>query len=344
MTERDAIYVDASNVYFAQKESLGWWIDWPRFLDATGEGREIVSARWYQAYREEPEPEQQRFLHHLALIGFAVRKKLLKQVFDRNSGSSHLKGSLNLELAIDALNDIDHFDTAILVTGDSEFEPLIAALQARGKRVVVMATSHNVAIELRNAVGVNYEDLSDLRDAIESGKRPPERAEAIVEAAQPETQPEAEAEPLIEPQPRVPDQPVARRPAGEDEFDDEYDDDEYDDEYDGEYDEEYDEDDFDPGVGGTPPAVPNPEDVDLPLEGEIVRCKVQTVKRYGAFLDLHQHAKTLLHVKDMNRGFVPDAGEFYEVGQEIAVQVVSVDRTKQPPEVRVQVTTAAMEY
>ena len=93
-----------------------------------------------------------------------------------------------------------------------------------------------------------------------------------------------------------------------------------------------------------PPAVPNPEDVELPLEGEIVRCKVQTVKRYGAFLDLHQHAKTLLHVKDMNRGFVPDAGEFYKVGQEVTVQVVSIDRTKQPPEVRVQVTTAEMEY
>ena len=43
MTERVAIYVDGSNVYFAQKESLGWWIDWPRFLDATGEDRELVS-------------------------------------------------------------------------------------------------------------------------------------------------------------------------------------------------------------------------------------------------------------------------------------------------------------
>ena len=67
-------------------------------------------------------------------------------------------------------------------------------------------------------------------------------------------------------------------------------------------------------------------------------------KRYGAFLDLHQHAKTLLHVKDMNRGFVPDAAEFYHVGQEVAVQVVSIDRSKTPPEVRVQVTTAEMEY
>ena len=75
-----------------------------------------------------------------------------------------------MDLAIDALNDIEHYDTAILVTGDSEFEPLIEALQARGKRVIVMATSQNVAIELRNAVGVNYQDLSELREAIESGK------------------------------------------------------------------------------------------------------------------------------------------------------------------------------
>jgi len=328
MSERVAIYVDGSNVYFAQKEALGWWIDWPKFLDAMRDERDVVSARWYQAYRSEPEPEQHRFLHHLALIGFAVRKKILKQVFDRNSGGSHLKGSLNLDLAIDALNEIDHFDTAILVTGDSEFEPLVEALQARGKRVIVMATSQNVAIELRNAVGVNYQDLADLRDAVESGKSATtDGAKPVVEAAQPVVEEEEYDE-------------------GEEYDDEEYDDEGYDDdeEYDDDYEEDYDDAPYAASPGPMPPAIPNPEDIDLPLEGEIVRCKVQTVKRYGAFLDLHQHAKTLLHVKDMNRGFVPDAAEFYHVGQEIAVQVVSIDRTKQPPEVRVQVTTAEMEY
>ena len=94
--------------------------------------------------------------------------------------------------------------------------------------------------------------------------------------------------------------------------------------------EDYEESHFAAGPGEMPPAVPDPEDIDLPLEGEIVRCKVQTVKRYGAFLDLHQHAKTLLHVKDMNRGFVPDAAEFYHVGQEIAVQVVSTCVSSKP--------------
>jgi len=41
---------------------------------------------------------------------------------------------------------------------------------------------------------------------------------------------------------------------------------------------------------------------------------------------------------------VPDAGEFYHVGEEIMVQVVSIDRERQPPEVRVQVVTPEMEY
>jgi uncharacterized LabA/DUF88 family protein len=135
MSERVAIYVDGANVYFAQKEALGWWIDWPRFLDAMREGKELASAHWYQAYRGNPEPEQDRFLHHLILVGFSVRKKVLKSIYDRQTGDTTLKGSLDIDLTIDALTEVDHYDSAILVTGDSDFVPLVEALQARGKRV-----------------------------------------------------------------------------------------------------------------------------------------------------------------------------------------------------------------
>ena len=316
MAERVAIFVDGANVYFAQKEALGWWIEWPRFLAAMREGRELVAARWYQAYNRTPEPEQERFLHHLTLIGFSIRKKVLKQVFDRTSGTYHMKGSLDIELAIDALSEADHYDTAIFVTGDSDFVPLLETLQRRGKRVMVAATPQNVAVELRQQVGVNFIDLNDLRDAIESDKRPPEprdRRENGIRADPPSSRTEEEYE---------------------DEYDEEYDDDEYD-----EYDDEY-EDEYEPGEA---PELVDPESIDLPEVGDVVECRVQTVKKYGVFLDLHQHAKTLLHVKDMNRGFVPDAGAYYDVGQEIPVRVISIDRRKSPPEVRVAVLTAETE-
>jgi polyribonucleotide nucleotidyltransferase len=146
---------------------------------------------------------------------------------------------------------------------------------------------------------MNYLDLRDLRDKVESDKRPPERRAG-------------------------PDDDMAhvRHDAYED-----------DDmaiptvRYNGF------EDDDDP----PPPSAPRPGDIELPQEGEIVRCRVQAVKKYGAFLDLHEHAKTLLHVKDMNRGFVPDAGEFYNVGDEVTVQIVGIDRGRETPEVRVQI-------
>ena len=295
MTERVAIYVDGANVYFAQKEALGWWIDWPSFLDVMGEDKDLVTARWYQAYRANPEPEQDRFLHHLTLVGFAVRKKILKSVYDRGSGETTLKGNLDIDLTIDALTEEPRYDTAYLVTGDSDFVPLVEALQTRGKRVVIVATQQNVAVELRQAVGVNYIDLQDLREDVESDKRPPERRSDSFEDSA--------------------------------ENDDDYADDEY----------EYSNGNGNYHDDPPPPMAPRPGDIELPQEGEIVRCRVQAVKKYGVFLDLHEHAKTLLHVKDMNRGYVPDAGQYYRVGDEISVQIVGIDRDRDVPEVRVQV-------
>lgn len=303
--ERVGVYVDGANVYFAQKEALGWWIDWPSFLDTMREGRELVSARWYQAYRAAPEPEQERFLHHLTLVGFAVRKKILKSIYDRSSGSTTLKGNLDIDLTIDALTESDQYDTCILVTGDSDFVPLVEALQSRGKRVLVVATQANVAVELRQSVGVNYQDLRDLRDQIESDKPHPSRDE----------EEEAPA-------------PAPRRASTEPDED-------------GLVDHPTVNGDHDPLHYAAPP---RPQDIDLPPEGTVVECKVQAVKKYGVFLDLHEHAKTLLHVKDMNRGFVPDAGEYYHIGDPVSVQIVSIDRSRATPEVRVSVVTSDAEF
>jgi uncharacterized LabA/DUF88 family protein len=324
MAERVAVYVDGANVYFTQKEALGWWIDWPSFLNVMREGRELVSARWYQANRGVPELDQERFLHHLTLIGFAVRKKTLKTIYDKLTGEISLKGNLDVELTIDALSEADHFDSAVLVTGDSDFVPLVEALRAKGKRVRVVATEQNVAVELRQAVGVNYLDLRELRTRIQSDKRTPEsRAERNERTERIDRNERAERTQatLGSGGQRARYEEAGASYPGARESDE--------------------------GNGseseGAPPTAPDP-DIELPLEGEIVRCKVQAVKRYGVFLDLHESVKTLLHVKDMNRGFVADAGEFYRVGDEIPVQVVSIDWSRDPPEVRVQLTTPEMEY
>lgn len=305
-SDRIAVYVDGANAYFAQKESLGWWVDWDSFLETISQGKELVSARWYQAYRATPESEQDRFLHHLNLIGFAVRKKVVKATVDRVTGQSAVKANLDVDLTVDALSEHPHFDTAVIVSGDGAFVPLIEALKARGKRVMVVATQENVSTELRQSVGVNFIDFRDLKNSIESDKR--------MESAPAESRPAPVRAVEAEPEDRQPPMRAAVVSEG--------------------------------GVEEAlePEAAPDPEDIDLPVEGATIRCRVQAVKKYGVFLDLHQHAKTLLHVKDMNRGFVPDAGELYQVGEEIMVKVISIDRAVNPPEVRVAVVGPEVEY
>jgi uncharacterized LabA/DUF88 family protein len=343
MAERIAVFVDGSNAYFAQKDALGWWIDWPNFLSYFRRGRELVSARWYQSYRMAPGIEQEKFLHHLTLVGFAVRKKMLKKIVDRNTGEATLKGNLNMEVAIDALSEADLYDTAVFVTGDSDVIPLIEALRAKGRRVIVAATGQNVSMELRQSVGVNFLELEDIREHIESAAKVAEPQEKEFAEGAPNQDFEDDFEGGDEEKAEV----NGNKAAYAEDFDD---DEEYDDEFEDDFDEEYD-DEFEDSPGLVPaprarmtPQPPDPEDIDLPIEGEIVQARVQAVKKYGVFLDLHEYAKTLLHVKDMNRGFVPDAGEYYEVGEEVSAQIVSIDRTKTPPEVRVQVVAPEVEF
>lgn len=54
-----------------------------------------------------------------------------------------------MELTIDILESKDKYDTLILVSGDSDFEPLLQLMKMKyKKRCLVMATKYNISIEL----------------------------------------------------------------------------------------------------------------------------------------------------------------------------------------------------
>lgn len=56
---------------------------------------------------------------------------------------------------------------AVLISGDGDFERPIKLLKARGKRYLVIATRMFIARELREAVGMHYEDFQDIRELVE---------------------------------------------------------------------------------------------------------------------------------------------------------------------------------
>jgi uncharacterized LabA/DUF88 family protein len=73
---------------------------------------------------------------------------------------------LDVELTIDILETKDKYDTLILLSGDSDFEPLLQLMKMKyRKRCLVMATKHSISIELIKCA--KYIDLKKLKMQIE---------------------------------------------------------------------------------------------------------------------------------------------------------------------------------
>jgi len=94
-------------------------------------------------------------------------------------GRRKVKGNMDIELAVDALEAADHVDHIVLFSGDGDFRPLVEALQRKGVRVSVCSTMRSqppmIADDLRRQAD-NFIELEDLRDVI--GRPPRETREA----------------------------------------------------------------------------------------------------------------------------------------------------------------------
>ena len=163
---RISIFVDGENAYYAQR-SLGWFFDPKKLLDFFTHGCAIGDAFWYASQKMPPDPRETSFYGYLNHAGYTVRVKTIKAFRDEASGELTRKANLDLELAIDLFTTIAQYDTAVLVTGDGDFERAVELLRSYGKRVIVASTQDTVARELRNAVGKHFFDLATIRTHIE---------------------------------------------------------------------------------------------------------------------------------------------------------------------------------
>jgi uncharacterized LabA/DUF88 family protein len=87
-----------------------------------------------------------------------------------------VKGNMDIELAVDAMELAEHVDQIVLFSGDGDFRSLVEAVQRRGVRVTVVSTISSqppmIADELRRQADV-FTDLVELQSKL--GRDPSER-------------------------------------------------------------------------------------------------------------------------------------------------------------------------
>ncbi len=96
--------------------------------------------------------------------GYTVVSKPAKEFVDAN-GRRKIKGSMEVELSVDAMRYSSSLDHFVLVTGDGSYRWLAFTLQQIGKRVTVISTMqtqpHMVSDDLRRQAD-QFIDLGDL--------------------------------------------------------------------------------------------------------------------------------------------------------------------------------------
>ena len=163
-TERVALFIDGASLYSASR-NLGFDVDYRNLLVFFRRKAHVIRAYYYSAVLETEEYSPLKPLTDwLAYNGYALVTKPAKEYTDA-AGRRRVKGSMDIEVAVDMLEMADRIDHAVLFSGDSDFRRLVEAVQRRGVRVSVVSTIRTsppmVGDDLRRQAD-QFLDLSDI--------------------------------------------------------------------------------------------------------------------------------------------------------------------------------------
>jgi len=162
-SNRIALFIDGPNIH-ATARALGFEIDFKRLLAEFQSRGTLVRAFYYTATIEDQEYSAVRpLIDWLDYNGYTVVTKATKEFVDA-SGRRKIKGNMDIELAVDAMELAEHIDQLVLLSGDGNFRSLVAAVQRRGVRVTVVSTIATQPPMVADDLRRQADDFIDLRE------------------------------------------------------------------------------------------------------------------------------------------------------------------------------------
>jgi uncharacterized LabA/DUF88 family protein len=174
MSKRVYVFIDASNLWAVQK-AKGKLFDLAKLKQylTTKHSADELKVYYYDAFPEQKTREysvEGKFRFYVYLekaLKFVVRKKPLKQI-KVNTGNDIVieeKGNMDVEMAIDVVNQVNKYDEAILFSGDSDFLALVRFVRNKNKKVYIYSSRNNVSSELRTGAD-GYTDVLAVKEDI----------------------------------------------------------------------------------------------------------------------------------------------------------------------------------
>ena len=155
------VFIDAANIFYSQK-TLGWRVSYEKLINYFRDECDLGHCFLYTG-KISGDIKQQRFLDMLEITGYIVRTKEVKKIHAGKAAEKR-KCNLDIELTLDIISTMSKFDTAVLISGDSDYAPVVDKIKREGKRVIIISTRGHISKELLDRA--KYIDLRKLKNYI----------------------------------------------------------------------------------------------------------------------------------------------------------------------------------
>jgi len=177
--ERVAVYIDGNNFYKYLKDKeinfpKGMKFDFNKFVDFLVGERECISKRYYVGIArnldgtkksERIARGQQKFLSKIENDGLIIKRG--RVMYDK--GRIREKGTdvkIAVDLIVGAVDDL--YDTAVLVSSDTDLIPAVRYIKYRGKKLEYIGFSHSPSLGMQKhanfSVLLRPKDIENFKD------------------------------------------------------------------------------------------------------------------------------------------------------------------------------------
>ena len=153
-SERVMVFVDGSNLYHVLGQNCSRHnVHFDKLANKLSNGRDLKRTYYYNIRQEDQNGEQQKFLDSM----FDTPYLEVKLGISKQRGEIVVEKGVDVMLATDLVVHAykDHYDTAVVVSGDADFYPALQAVKDVGKHVEVAAFESNISSESSKVADVH---------------------------------------------------------------------------------------------------------------------------------------------------------------------------------------------
>ncbi|MBL0849010.1 MAG: NYN domain-containing protein [Candidatus Liberibacter ctenarytainae] len=180
--EKISLFIDGANLYTASR-ALEFDVDYRKLLKAFKARANVWRAYYYTAIIGDVDQQYSPIyplIDWLDYNGYRVVTKVARE-FINTGGQKKIKANMDVELAVDALEQSIGVDHLVIFSGDGDFISLVDALQRKAKKITIVSTMLSnpsmVSDQLRRKAD-HFIDLAYLKNEIarEPTKKPEEKS------------------------------------------------------------------------------------------------------------------------------------------------------------------------